>query len=334
MNQHYKLGQYLKKRYQGFLNATYNRDEIYVRSTDYDRTLMSAEANLAGMYPPTGEQIWNDTIPWQPIPVHTVPLSEDQLLRFPLENCDCFEKLRNGTVNSSQFQKLIEPYKVFLKDIFNDTGYSEDMLINEGKLWFVYDTLLCEEIHNLALPMWATPNYRAKLLNISQILVKALFGLYKHEEKSRLQGGVLVDAILKNFTDFSKKPTKRKMIIYSAHDTTLLALQIALNVSNDQLPPYAACHIFELHQEDDGNHSIDMFYHNHTGADPHALLLPDCGTPCTLQRFSDLVTPIIAEDWKKECEDKDGKCTNGAIAGLASALSLMVLINIIQLLFI
>ncbi|KAJ1101649.1 hypothetical protein NDU88_006715 [Pleurodeles waltl] len=79
MNQHYKLGQYLKKRYQGFLNATYNRDEIYVRSTDYDRTLMSAEANLAGMYPPTGEQIWNDTIPWQPIPVHTVPLSEDQV---------------------------------------------------------------------------------------------------------------------------------------------------------------------------------------------------------------------------------------------------------------
>ena len=75
---HYELGQWLRKRYSGFLNDQYNVDEIYVRSTDVDRTLMSAESNLAGLYPPVKR--WNADINWQPIPVHTVPQSEDALL--------------------------------------------------------------------------------------------------------------------------------------------------------------------------------------------------------------------------------------------------------------
>lgn len=51
--------------------------QVYVRSTDFDRTLMSAEANLAGLFPPDGMQRFNPNISWQPIPVHTVPIAED-----------------------------------------------------------------------------------------------------------------------------------------------------------------------------------------------------------------------------------------------------------------
>lgn len=38
----------------------------------------------------------------------------------------------------------------------------------------------------------------------------------------------------------------------SQHDTTLVALQMALDVYNKIQPPYASCHLFELYQEDDG----------------------------------------------------------------------------------
>lgn len=81
MRQHYELGSFLRSRYKGFLNESYDRHEvgltdvcycvgqratyvrlvflktlfcrlqILVRSTDFDRTLMSAEANLAGLPP-------------------------------------------------------------------------------------------------------------------------------------------------------------------------------------------------------------------------------------------------------------------------------------------
>jgi hypothetical protein len=53
--------------------------QVYVRSTDFDRTLMSAEANLAGLFPPNEVQHFNPNISWQPIPVHTVPITEDRV---------------------------------------------------------------------------------------------------------------------------------------------------------------------------------------------------------------------------------------------------------------
>lgn len=73
----FSLGQYFRKRYSKILNAEYSTKDIYVQSTDFDRTIMSAEAILAGMFPPKNEQIWNEDIMWQPIPVHSLPRNID-----------------------------------------------------------------------------------------------------------------------------------------------------------------------------------------------------------------------------------------------------------------
>ncbi|CAG7733099.1 unnamed protein product, partial [Allacma fusca] len=76
--QQFALGQYLRKRYDNFLNDSYSPYEIYVQSSNVDRTLMSAEANLAGLYPPNSDiSRWSVDIPWQPIPVHAEPLVGD-----------------------------------------------------------------------------------------------------------------------------------------------------------------------------------------------------------------------------------------------------------------
>ena len=64
----YNLGKFLRNRYKDFLSEKYDENDIYVRASDVDRTMMSAMSNLAGLYPPQGDQIWNPDIHWQPIP--------------------------------------------------------------------------------------------------------------------------------------------------------------------------------------------------------------------------------------------------------------------------
>ena len=50
-------------------------------STDVDRCLMTAQAVLAGLYPPEGVHGGNEDLPWQPVPVHTTPKRSDQVSR-------------------------------------------------------------------------------------------------------------------------------------------------------------------------------------------------------------------------------------------------------------
>uniref|UniRef100_A0A8B9P4P1 acid phosphatase n=1 Tax=Apteryx owenii TaxID=8824 RepID=A0A8B9P4P1_APTOW len=281
MQQLYELGQYIRQRYSNFLNSTYHRQEFYIQSTDYDRTIMSAQSCLSGLFPPTSSQTWNPELPWQPIPVHIVPKSSDRRLHFPLHDCPRFDELQNETQTSSEFQNRIQPYM---------------------------------GIHNYTRPVWATKDVMDKMEKLAELSLLSLFGLYKTEEKSRLQGGVLVNTILKSIKQAANSSRERKMEVYSAHDTTVGALQIALNIFNGKLPPYAACQFFELYQESSGRYSIEMHYRNDTSKDPYLLSLPGCTSSCPLEKFTELVSPMIAENWSKECGKKDK--TKGSVTAV------------------
>uniref|UniRef100_A0ABM5GPL8 acid phosphatase n=1 Tax=Pogona vitticeps TaxID=103695 RepID=A0ABM5GPL8_9SAUR len=303
MQQQYELGQYIKKRYSNFLSHAYKREEILVQSSETDRTIMSAQANLAGMFPPTGEQVWNPDLLWQPVPVHIVPKGHSPKLRYPIFDCPRYRELLKETMESSEFQAKIQPYEEFIQEIAVYAGYNPYILkyVDNFKLWHIQDTLFCELIHNYTLPKWATEDIRAKLEELTVISLSTLFGIYKREEKARLQGGLLVKNILEHLSNAAKYPKRRKMLIYSAHDTTLGALQMALNIYNEKVPPYAACQIFELYQETNGYHTIEMYFRNDTSKEPYPLTLPGCSTACLLSRFKELVSPILVDDWPREC---------------------------------
>lgn len=77
----FKLGEYFHRRYKKILGNEYVPEKVYTLSTDYDRSIMSAQANLAGLFEPTADEIWHKDLNWQPIPVHTLPKSLDNILR-------------------------------------------------------------------------------------------------------------------------------------------------------------------------------------------------------------------------------------------------------------
>nr|XP_002722108.2 prostatic acid phosphatase isoform X1 [Oryctolagus cuniculus]XP_017193500.2 prostatic acid phosphatase isoform X1 [Oryctolagus cuniculus]XP_051674422.1 prostatic acid phosphatase isoform X1 [Oryctolagus cuniculus] len=298
MEQHYELGEHIRKRYGRFLNESYNHEQVYVRSTDVDRTLMSAMTNLAALFPPEGPRIWNPSLLWQPIPVHTVPLSEDRLLYLPFRNCPRFQELQSETLQSEEFQKRLQPYKDFIETLPTLSGFHGQDLFG---IWSrVYDPLFCESVHNFTLPSWATKETMTKLRELSELSLLSLYGIHKQKEKSRLQGGVLVSEILNHMKSVTHSPSYRKLIIYSAHDTTVSGLQMALDVYNGRLPPYASCHFMELHL-DNGEYLVEMYYRNETQHEPHPLTLPGCTTSCPLEKFAELVAPVIPQDWSAEC---------------------------------
>ncbi|XP_061466927.1 lysosomal acid phosphatase isoform X2 [Rhineura floridana] len=303
---------------------------IYIRSTDFDRTLMSAEANLAGLYPPEDHQMFSPNISWQPIPVHTVPDSMERLLKFPLSPCPRYEQLQNETRQTAEYVNKTIQYMQFLEMVANRTGIQD---VSLESVWSVYDTLFCEKTHEMQLPDWVTPEVMIQLKQLKDFSFAFLFGIHRRVEKARLQGGVLLSQIRKNLTLAANASTPHhfKMLMYSAHDTTLVALQMALDVYNGRQAPYASCHIFELYQEDDGNFSVEMFFRNESGKEPYLLQLPDCEQHCPLLKFMQITEPVISEDWKHECEIASTMKDTELIVVLTVCGSILFLLTVLLL---
>lgn len=77
--QQFQQGRFLRDRYREFLAEPFSTERVHVQSTDVDRTIMSAQLTLAGLFPPVGSEIWNRELSWQPVPVHYQPLSQDSV---------------------------------------------------------------------------------------------------------------------------------------------------------------------------------------------------------------------------------------------------------------
>ncbi|VDM63163.1 unnamed protein product [Angiostrongylus costaricensis] len=94
MKQMNELGIYFRMRYGFFISSHFVPSEVYIRSSDSDRALTSAQAFLAGFYPASGSFQWQRGNHWQPIPVHATSPGEPDLLLKPTSiSCKNIDKL-------------------------------------------------------------------------------------------------------------------------------------------------------------------------------------------------------------------------------------------------
>ena len=146
-SQHFLLGQQLRQTYGGgrLLGDVYTEEEVVVRSTDVDRTLMSAQANLAGLFPPSGYLEWNPELAWQPVPVHTVAQQRDSLLSSTHSLCPRLVELREAAARSDWAARIYRENEELLRYLSLHTGQDIDSIL---KLDWLYDTLLVEQLYN------------------------------------------------------------------------------------------------------------------------------------------------------------------------------------------
>lgn len=333
MRQHYHLGQLLRRRYitdtySGFLTDNYTRTEVYVRSTDYDRTLMSVEAQLSALFPPVGEWRFHDSLQWQPIPVHTQPKSQDNLLRGHTADCPVYAELRREELDTAESKAIEEEYYDFFQKLKNYTGV---VPLNLSNIWEIEDTLFVENASMYGLPSWLSPEELASLRNLSAYTLSFMFDSL---EKKRLTAGTWVEKVRNDtFGRVAGEPSLNgsKLFLYSAHDTTMATMMAALGVWDGKLPAYASAFLIELLSDDQGYY-IQMFHRNDTFSDDiRAMSVPGCagGTRCTLEEFKTLTDPILLEDdWQRVC----GNTSSGGDGVATATVVLAVLFGVCVLL--
>lgn len=108
--QQHLLGKYLRQRYRKLINAEYSPEELYVQSSDVDRALISAQANLAGLFEPVSKGSDKD-IMYMPIPVHTTPSDLDYVLMCRRE-CPKYKKaFKKYVKNSEEVQQIYKDHE-------------------------------------------------------------------------------------------------------------------------------------------------------------------------------------------------------------------------------
>ncbi|GFU28554.1 testicular acid phosphatase homolog [Nephila pilipes] len=295
--QHYEIGKYLRSMYDGFLTSDPN--EVMVNSSEIDRCLMSAQANLASFYPPQGMWKFDEDINWQPIPVYYIPTRKDKYLNFG-SSCPRVFRDTLKAFESKEAQQLKQEHKDMLDNISRITGVQATEEFNSLLL---YDALYIEKRYNLVIPEGIEPYWD----EFQEFALTALQWIYSSPNIIRLRAGPVLQHIIDNMNrKIAGYMPKRKVQIYSSHDLNLSTLLLALNTTKVVQPPYGATLLIELHQMSDDTKAVRLLYLNSSYPeqeveDPHLFFLDGCSEFCPLKQLIESTRHVIPDDWNQEC---------------------------------
>lgn len=106
---------------------------------------MSAAYNLAAMFPPKNSQIWNDSLRWQAIPIHTLTEEQDYVLAMK-KPCPLYEQAYEKYEKSANITKILKNSSSLMKYLAKHTGKVAINTICEVKS--IYQTLWLEQLKN------------------------------------------------------------------------------------------------------------------------------------------------------------------------------------------
>lgn len=336
MSQHHALGQWLRNRYtteNTLLNKTYKHKEIQIDSSNENRCLMSAYSNLAGLYPPTEGEMFDPSLKWQPIPVHTRPEKEDNVINMGM-SCPRYDELLTETISSKEVQTVETKNKEFYTKVENYTGMSG---ISINTLWMPADTLFCEKAHNLTLDSWAYEEYNNMTIyeRLRKLDAWQFHLLYYNIEMAKLKGGPLLKEMRENMNNRSSKAnyTGPKLYMFSGHDTTVAALLSALGLYKDipSSPGYAACVMLELYKTEN-YYYVEIHYKNNHQMESNAstiLKLKGCEKKCKLEKFLSLTDAAVPKDWRKECYTRNPPSRSGIHLSTSEIISIVMAVVLI-----
>ncbi|KAM6986909.1 lysophosphatidic acid phosphatase type 6 [Aplochiton taeniatus] len=292
MQQLYKLGQRLRKRYimdTAFLTPTFSSSEVYVRSTNIVRTIESAKCLVAGLF----QQQQKETVP-----ILTVQ-AELEILYPNYHGCRLLKLLGGHRWAQSS---TVPDIAADLKGIQSALGIPLHQRVD---FILIRDDMIARETHGLPCP----PVLDTWRETVEQRAVDMMCFIYEPSKRENLQlcVGPLLHTMMGNIEAnlaANASDPNRKLFLYSAHDTTLMPFLMALGVFDMKWPPYAADVTLELLQHRQTEEAFVKV--SYVGQD---LLIPGCSEVyCPLQEFKQAVSgySLNSELYQSLCSRTEG----------------------------
>ncbi|XP_025996008.1 prostatic acid phosphatase isoform X1 [Solenopsis invicta] len=296
----YNQGLFLRKRYNSFLGSMYHPDIFYLQSTSRDRTKMSGMLEAAALWYPNDRQTFKVDLPWQPVTLSYQEFEQDTLMLL-WYMCPRYAQLRSSVNDMPEIRKIHQDNKQLFAELSNFTGMPFTTVDNVASF---YDLLIAKESMNLALPAWTKDYYPDKLKPL-YLLGEQLYTY--NDELRRLQGGIMLKKFIDNMQAKKKGtllPKKRKMFMYLGHDITVVSLLNTMHIWYDQIPYYNIMVIIELHKHK-GKWNVQIFLRNTTAHEPYPMTIPGCTVACPLEKFVEILKPLIPDNLEEECKIDD-----------------------------
>lgn len=346
----YLLGAHMRKNYienQHVLSPTYKEEEILVLSSRTSRTIESAYAHLAGLYPPgTGANVSNPNItnmlpfkfggessastetpvlPFniQTIPVYTAAEKDDVILHghdeLACPNAETIQAACESTPTYIQVQNQLSNTIVQLADLLKVPVSKVNLKLTKK----VFSELHCAQYEGFDLPVqpesafWKNMSFIYDFSNVYKITYS--------EEALKAYATHFLQDLHDTILSVENNTSKLRLKVYSAHDYTLITVlksfkltswECILNQFNGKpqtpcasTPEFAAQILWELHKVD-GKYYVVMKYNDE--------VQNICGTSdgmCTLGDFTKLLKAGMIEEteFRRICGISEGNSSQKGI---------------------
>eukprot|EP01101_Sappina_pedata_P010199 TRINITY_DN6364_c0_g1_i1.p1 TRINITY_DN6364_c0_g1~~TRINITY_DN6364_c0_g1_i1.p1 ORF type:complete len:437 (+),score=84.81 TRINITY_DN6364_c0_g1_i1:41-1351(+) len=242
--QHNKNGNMLRSAYikSGFLAEDYDETQIELRADNFQRTIQSLHELVSTLYP-TKKSAKSPQI----FDVVSMDLINDNL--YPQ-----FSMCPNGLKNQAA-SLLSDKYKNFKEEIHepllqefrNITGTNLKQVNSMDKLFDCMSVHIC---HRQDLPQGISMEMYNKIASANTLLWYITKFYPDVQTGVKLGIGFLLREILEEMRGHIGGESGKRMRIYSAHDTTVMPMLVALDVWDQKWTPYASMLHMELYEDE------------------------------------------------------------------------------------
>ncbi|CEF63189.1 Histidine phosphatase superfamily, clade-2-containing protein [Strongyloides ratti] len=318
----YMVGRKLASKYNLFIAQNFStKENVYATSGIDKRVVESLLTVLAGMFPPSKNEIIYESLNWKPIAIVTNEIYDHPGTGL-WNSCPI---LRNKITETSEYKKIDSSFtddkKIFsqLTSLNIQTLYDLDVAIDNLQTRYILN-------NTIQIPLWANTNeMKTKVTQLHNNIQSSFSKLFA----SKI-GGWHHQTIIKNIENFILNKTTNKINLYGVHDTNLMLLSQMYGIPNlnDTLPPYSSYIIFEVHLINN-SYFIKTEYGNGSNllSVDSPVIFAKCDEYCLLSDFESLAPKITTEEWNIECKGS-AKFSNINI----SFMIISTLLNIILLL--